>query len=105
MKKLSHKVRTENGCAVEYILGCDICTFCKVWQTSPVLPHGKLLVSMKLVSMRVTHAYMSSGMLSIQCERFCETLGLKYLPQKQATHIIEDYSRIKKNCTLLRCSS
>lgn len=47
---------------------------------------------------------MSSGMLSIQCERFCETLGLKYLPQKQATHIIEDYSRSVESERIVLCS-
>ena len=52
-------------CSSEFKILCSACSFSSTWISSPELPDG-----WDLVNIRITHAYLSSGLLPSQLERF-----------------------------------
>lgn len=57
------------------------------WDTSPHLPNGRALVDY-----RVYHAYLSTGFLPVQYERFCDTLQIGCTTQYMRDQLAENYT-------------
>lgn len=58
----------------QFIVTCDQCQFKSVWKSSLELSNGK-----NLVTLRMFHGYITSGMLPSQMDRFISTIGLQTL--------------------------
>ena len=92
--------RRQTGCVTEYNVECDHCKFCCAWLSSPILPDGK-----ELVNLRLTHAYISSGMLPSHFERFCDVASLGQIPQNQMTERVKQYAKCVENERILSCAN
>ena len=93
-------VENQNGYSIEYDIRCEQCRFSSSWVSSTVLPDGK-----ELINLRLTHAYISSGMLPFHFEKFCDAAGLGHIPQKQMTELVNEYVNCVEKERVESCSS
>lgn len=85
---VSFVLEKNDGCSLHYKLRCDICTYNSVWRTSLELPENRDLINLK-----VTHAFLCSGMLPSQVERFCDCIGVSTLYKRKQNEYVEEYSK------------
>lgn len=77
----------KSGYSVQFNVSCVVCRFTRKWISSPVLPNKR-----EIVNYRMTHAYLSSGVLPSHFERFSDATEFGKLPQTQMNGLIREYS-------------
>ena len=87
-KRLTLTRTKQNGCSSEYKVGCSACSFSSLWVSSPVLPDGR-----DLVNLRITHGYLSSGLLPSQLDRFLKATTLDTVPAIRMTQNVNQYAK------------
>lgn len=73
-------------------LSCDTCTIRRKWKSSLDMPGGKDFVSMKL-----THGFLTSGILQCQFDRLSSASGIGTIPIRTVNESIKGYSEIVHN--------
>ena len=99
-KPLALNRTKQNGCLSEYEVRCSACSFSSVWISSPVLPDGR-----DLVNLRITHGYLSSGLLPSQLDRFLKATTLDTVPTPRMTQNVNQYAKCVEEERTASCTT
>ena len=99
-KPLALNRTKQNGCLLEYEVRCSNCSFSSVWISSPVLPDGR-----DLVNLRITHGYLSSGLLPSQLDRFLKATTLDTVPTPRMTQNVNQYAKCVEEERTASCTT
>lgn len=99
-KPMNLKLVKQHGCSSEFQVICSFCSFTSAWVSSPILPDGR-----DLINLRITHAYLSSGLLPSQLQRFLEASGLDTLPYTHNSANVNEYAGCVEEERKMSCAS
>ena len=88
------------GCSSEFKVLCSACSYSSTWISSPELPDRR-----DLVNIRLTYAYLSSGLLPSQLERFLKAAKLDTLPLNRMTSDVKQYTECVKEERNASCAA